>query len=397
MNRIVKGIFVFVVVSYAGCSWLFPVSDTTQNPTVVSPKRVSELPKASGHTEEVLLITPIEGSKSFITAARDGQVLLWTGSPLSAAQLYKHPTQIDLAALDVAHKVLALSSKSIIYVIDLEKGEIVYKLDRIKARHLDLKFSPDGKALYFGATDNNIYRWKFVDEHKAQTLLDREKAFERYNGAALPVSQVAPHPNGRIFFSGDWNGGVNGWMTYDSDRQQGYYDDNLFGPQFYSAGVNRVKFPRASNDSVDQLELSPDGALLFIALKTGILELYKVRGVKKSAAIIDHIRDVFSMAVSSDGSHVVTAGRDELIHLIKVRRDTEEELKAKDDRSFDFELTIEREIHVPDIQVVAFQGNSSIIAGSKTGAILEIPINQMPQLPTPAPTPTHTPRPKDPE
>lgn len=342
-----------------------PVEDRT--------RELSELPIVKGHTDEILFITSLDPSKSlFVTGAKDGKVLFWSGSPLQARVLFDMHDSIDDASYHADTKRLAIAVHGAIHLFDLTTGKKFGVLDRLKSRVLDMAFSPDGESLVFGATDNRAYRWKFVEERNALTIADREKSFERYNGPSLPVGAVAVHPNGRLFFTGDWDGGLNGWLAYDSDRQGGYYDQNVFGPQFFSEGVNRIKFDRgASHETIQRIAVSSDGKLLLTAIGTGMIELWKVRGVKKGGQFKAHEGDVFSLAISPDGLRMVSAGRDGVVRIMKIHHDTDEELRAKDDRTFDYDLTVEKDIPLADVRAVTFRNNNVVIAGDRKGNIYE--------------------------
>src|SRR5690606_29308945 len=108
---------------------------------------------------------------------------------------------------------------------------------------------------------------------------------ERYLGHATVVSSIAYHPFGRVFFSGDWRGRLNAWLTYDSDPHEGRYDENIFGGLLFSEQARRAKAKRSGDKSIERLLVSSDGEFLFVATETGSLELWRVRGFRQLATV----------------------------------------------------------------------------------------------------------------
>lgn len=366
-------IAVCVALGFSGCNLLSMFRPASQAQPAMEGRDLSALPAAEGHKDEVLFIVANADQRSFVTGSKDGTVLLWNEKPPKAKLLFDNHGPIDDAAFDASTQRLATLVRGVIRIFDLSTGQPVALLDRLSSRILDMQFSTDGNALIFGASDNRAYRWRFVDELKAKTISDRQKAFERYNGPSLPVSKIAVHPDGRLFFTGDWDGSVSGWLTYTSDRQGGYYDKNVFGPQFFSEGATRIKFDRSnSQDPVQQLEISKDGKLIVCAVDTGLIEIWKIRGSKKAVELKPHEGDIFALAISPDSKLIATAGRDGFVRFLKVHENTEEEQKAKTDRTFDYELTEQRAIALPDVRSVTFRDNNAIIAGDRKGNIFEI-------------------------
>ncbi len=328
------------------------------------------------HSAEVIGIYKTSGTPGrFISGSVDGKVLLWAGVSPASYELLSIGHAVDKMAYHKESLKLAAARGSVIEVFSLANRKELYRFDRLGSAVLDIAFAPDGESLLIGAADGKVYRWKFVQEARAKTIKDRQTSFERYNGPAVSVSAVTFHPNGRVFFSGDWDGGLNGWLAYDQDRYQGSYDKNYFGPQFFAEGAQRIKADRKSNfEAIDILRVSDDGSLLFAVTQTGLLELWKVRGMIQGSFFQPHLSVVYALAVSPSGDKVATAGRDGRVVVTSVRRFSESEMLAKIDRTFDHELTLLKEFPLANILSLRFESDSVLLAGDKTGAVFALTV-----------------------
>ncbi|MCB0318196.1 MAG: hypothetical protein KDD56_05520, partial [Bdellovibrionales bacterium] len=201
-----------------------------------------------------------------------------TGGLVSLGEL---PFEARVADYSAASGRLAVYDGSSIKI--LEEGIETRELELLKARPYEIAFSPEGDAILVGGADSIVYRWKFIEYENAESNKERDLSFERYIGHSTVISGLAYHPFGRIAFSGDWKGGMNVWLFYDSDQFGGKYDDNKFWGRGFIEKTNRKKIPReAQLESVEKILISGDGEYVFLALKDGKIEVWQVRGMKRA-------------------------------------------------------------------------------------------------------------------
>ena len=135
-----------------------------------------------------------------------------------------------------------------------------YSFDRLKIKINSIDFTKEGQSILIAGADSRVYRWRFVEQNRAKTTSDKEKAFERYVEHGSVVSVVRSHPEGRIFFSGDWLGRLLVTLLFDADRFGGRYDKNLFEGRVFSAKQQVAKSSGTHGPAgVSLLECSPDG------------------------------------------------------------------------------------------------------------------------------------------
>lgn len=373
-----------VLLSLTGCSLQALMGTEPQPPTAGEDgsgkfPSLTSLEAGAKHSSEILGIfpsAPNSGRIRFVTASANGDVLAWAGDNYSAYKILSVDHAIDKVAYHDPLGYLAVARGTVIQILSVSDGKELYRFNRLGSTALDITFSPDGKSLLIGSANGKVYRWKFEQEVNAKTLKERQTAFERYNGPAVSVASVAFHPNGRVFFSGDWDGGLNGWLAYDTDRYKGEYDRNLFGPSFFSEGAQRTKaYRNGIVTAIDRLQVSDDGNLIFAATQTGSLELYKTRGMVEATFSQPHLSVIYAVAVSPDGSRVATTGRDGRVVVSTVRRFTEKEMLEKIDRTFDHEILLLKEFALPNVRALRFLSNNTLIAGDKSGSVLSLTID----------------------
>jgi WD40 repeat protein len=123
------------------------------------------------------------------------------------------------------------------------------------------------------------------------------------------------HPFAKAFFSGDLGGAFNLWQTYDADLHGGIYDRNIFSgryftdtPTKFSAGMPS---PASSTEGgVVEASLDPQGEFLWIARTSGLVEVWRTRGMKKIAQVQAHKSLIYDLAVDDKDGSVFTVGRD---------------------------------------------------------------------------------------
>ncbi len=353
--------------------------DTNDNSNLPLP---ADAPQVRGHLAPVLLLQPtFQGDRAdaLFSVSDNGTLLRWDLRSGKAYRLFAgEEKHLRAVALSRSGRLLAIGNKDGIKVIDVPTGETLYHMDRVRSRVHSLAFFPDEESLLIGAVDGRVYRWLIH-----QTVVDsevgdqRNRAYQRYIGHATVVSSVAVHPEGRVFFSGDWAGMLFAWLPYDADVYEGEYDKNIFDGEFYSdlAIRQQVKSPPVSNSTgvrLDALRASPDGNFVVTARESGDIELWKVRGFKLLTSTRAHKGLIRALDVSPNGKLVLTYGRDDTVKVWDVLSEHDEFLDQQK-----AELELRYEFKIPDSQKVVFVRNDRILAGTDEGTILEVDLSKL--------------------
>jgi WD40 repeat protein len=332
-------------------------------------------PRRNSHATDISGLFPLSGCGGsgdyLLSVDKDGKVYLWSLSAGEASMLFRIPCKTDILAFSERGALLAVAHEPTVKLFSAATGKEVQSLERVNSRITKLAFHPDGESLLLASADGEIYRWRFVAERTASTILEKDKVLERYSGHASVVSALGYHPFGRVFISGDWNGAITAWFAYDAGPLATEYDENVLGGLYYAKEVTRQTIPRPDAQSVDQLVISGDGLLFLVALGSGSLELWKVRGFKKSGEVIDaHKGLVYTIALSPDSRLAASAGRDGLVKIW--------EIGETQNREMPFKLTLAKQFSIPKIRKLSFVGARRLLAGRTSGEILNINIDAAP-------------------
>ncbi|MBX7137614.1 MAG: hypothetical protein K1X83_06485 [Oligoflexia bacterium] len=361
-----------------------PAERTPINITDLAPMEGGLPPRAnlktvSGHSAEILRIfrLPAEVQAKFVTLISvdsRGAVLLWDLPQGGARQLMQLQSGIGTLAMREEKLLMAASYDSVVRIYGLSTGTEIASLSDLKARVVSLDFTPSGAGLLIGAADGRIYLWNFAQELRSGGRSNlskdaRQKILESYIGPAGLVSAVRAHPLGRLFFSGDWQGGLNAWYYYDADLFKGEYDKNLFGERFFGNKAIRTLAGRPDRLSVDHLQSSADGTALLAGMQDGSLELWQVRGFRRSAVQPAHNGLILDMAIAPAANRVATIGRDGRLVIwdftLGMRNDGGE-AEGKIDKVM--------EVSMPEARRVVFETTEKVVAGTKEGRLLEVSI-----------------------
>jgi WD40 repeat protein len=222
--------------------------------------------------------------------------------------------------------------------------------------------------------DNRIYRWRFLVSGAFLRTWDEEK-FEQYIGHGAVVSALAFHSFGRVFFSGDWNGDLFVWQTYDADEFGGAYDRNIFYSKFYTSVTPRLVQTRNVNDSVERIAVSPDGQWLAIGFATGNIELWMTRGMKWIAYSNLHDGGILGLEFFADSQHLVSLGRDGRVVKWKIAELRKTESTSKYNR-VKLDIVPVGEYNESGIQTILVQngtrGGQRVVAGLGSGDIRSV-------------------------
>jgi hypothetical protein len=284
----------------------------------------STLPASSGHLGEVLALKEVVTSRpaQVLSAGADGNIVAWSLES-GAAHLVKQVGETaQLAAIGERKALVAWCSGTSVHVACLApECEGHWELTRLKTRFSTLAFHDDDSALLIGGIDGRIYRWRFLIEPIAQTIKERDKSLERYIVHQTPVTALQPLYAGRAFFSADWDGLLYGWLAYTADDQGGAFDRNLFGGRFFGEAGSYLPAGRIADRGITALGLSDDSRRLAVGTDDGFVEIWEVRGFTMIARAAQHVGRVVSVSLNSDGSRVVSLGRDGKVQASEIGPD----------------------------------------------------------------------------
>jgi WD40 repeat protein len=280
--------------------------------------------------------------------SRDGTIKTLRGSTSSLG------TSPQAVAFDETRQLLAFSAGRIVYLADPGDPK-PKKFLELRTRVTSMAFEPGGASLLMGGVDGGVYRHNILSRSQSEGT-----ALERYSGHASVVSAVEFHPSRQVFFSGDWQGVLNGWKIFDRRFERA--SENTFGTQFFSNKADRAQPGREDDNAVERLLVTKDGSLLFVALQSGTIELWRVRGVKQLSKIEAHEGPVYDLDYSDRLHRLASAGRDGHVKLWSIDLDQENPLKS------------ESQLAVEGVSRLKFGDESSLILGGKDGSLKRVPL-----------------------
>ena len=153
-------------------------------------------------------------------------------------------------------------------ITQLQQGGLVYTV----------AFSPDGRVLASGGTDNAIILWD----------IDGRRQLNTFTQHSDWVKSVAFSPGGRILVSASLDGFVRLWEL----------------------SSNRRAITLKHSDYVESVAFSPDGRMLASAGSDGSVRLWNVSKTQSITTIAGHRGGVSSVAFSPDGRMLASASYD---------------------------------------------------------------------------------------
>lgn len=274
-----------------------------------------------------------------------------TGGP---CQLSESP---KMAAFDRSGKVLGVvyEKKLIAYRVAGCEEIAGFEFNR---RVTSLDISPKGDSMIMGGEDGSVYLWKF---HQSPSSLFKGNPIHRYIGHSTLVSDVAFHPGGLVFMSGDWNGTLLVWERYDADSHQGRYDKGAQDLRFLIEKPARAIARKGAPERVEHLYISKSGEWTLVLFEDGHLEVFYTRGTKllwRAQTVTGLPLSASFWEISKNLIKVAVLNREREVVVFTI--DTEQEL-AKDGVQ---ELG---RYFFADAEKVLFDHNGSLYVGSDDG------------------------------
>jgi len=276
---------------------------------------------------------------------------------------------VTLSALSSSQRFLAVSDDLYLGIWDLSTLREVAVFSELKTRVSQIRFDPGTAALFIAGVDGRIYRWKWLEQLRGE-LQDRSLAFERYLGHGSVVSALDVHPQGRIFFSGDWRGNLSAWRVYDGDMFEGQFARNIFGGIFYTDRSQRRSIDRPDGSRVESLVVSPRGTFLALGTNQGRLELWGIRGFNMLRAVDQGLGLVRLLAFSEDEKLLASYGRDQVLRVWAIVSVFEPLLDQTN-----YRLVLRDEVSIPRVRALTFIGSNQLVAGDASGDLQRVFIN----------------------
>jgi WD40 repeat protein len=148
-----------------------------------------------------------------------------------------------------------------------------------------LAFSPDGKTLAAGATDNRVHVWDLRTGREQDPLC----------GHSWNVSGLVFAPEGRWLYSAGWDGSIRRWDTTT-------WREN----------------PVVADAATGTLACSPLGSVLAGEGDGGVIHLGDTATGKKLRALVGNSAGVNRLAFAPDGSILAAGGNDLSVQLWEV-------------------------------------------------------------------------------
>lgn len=312
-----------------------------------------------------------------LTVSQDGHVLLRKSREKfkNAYKLFKLKPGFSTAAISRRGKFLAVAYPGDVEIIDLATKQSAYSLKRISSRVSSMEFSPDDTGLLLAGVDAAVYRWRFVLEKKARSILEGEQSFERYIGHSAVVNLARYHPFGRVFVSSDWGGAINAWLMFDQDKYQGRYDENIFIGRTFSEEMNRVRGSRKVVSIIEQIRFSDDGQHIYLADEDGTLDIWTTRGFKSVASFAAvHKGKIFDLSIDSVNKRVVTIGRDGILKVSQVVIADSKVPGIKDYTLPMLKMIALREIGIENARKVLYLNSDNVAVTNAEGKVMLVEI-----------------------
>lgn len=229
-------------------------------------------------------------SKRIVSGGSDGVAQVWDAT--SGSNVVNHRMTfgaVYAVGWSPDGKYIA-SGATVVEIWDAATGRLVRSLSKTSVfGPTDLQWSPDGKRLAVGL-DNNLGAqiWSMTS---GKMLLSYHPPTQ--------LRTLAWSPNGQFIASGDVNGTVQVWNSQSGARVTTYKGHTQ------GTGISGVGW-------------LPDGQRVVSGSRDGTVQIWNATTGKKLFTYTDPSGDVEAMAISPDGSYVVTGGIDHKERVAKL-------------------------------------------------------------------------------
>lgn len=334
---------------------LQPASGVKTDQADVQTADKNQLPAESFQTFPVhrggissLAVTP-DGFGAY-TGSDDGTVTLSRVDPAAAAVpggaksvttevVFEETKPVLALGLSPDGTRLAVAQTSSIIIFDTKTREPVHTLTLIKGRITALSWDPRGELVAFGMATGDVYVWSLQQgffEPQGEDSLD---AVEHYVGGVSSIVSIVFHPSGRALFVGEEAGVVSLWRLLRTESEMGLRDKFNLDDQKLEA-TSRQRFASLASP-IQDIWLSPEGRMLYVAASDGGVYAWKVRGLinfRKNPVSKDELLSITGAEIGAEVSGkkadrvyadlVVISGRDQKLQFFCRARDRDEAVGA---------------------------------------------------------------------
>jgi WD40 repeat protein len=331
--------------------------------------RNTELNSQQAGSIEIHSLVEIPSTSKILVLKKNAKLFLSDVSLERNSLLCKFEQGFDSSAFDMTYGFIALSYSGRVVVYDISDCSAKFQLNRIKSRIATMAFNSDRQSLLMGGMDSRVYNWNYLKDTPSSSINNQQLALERYFFHNSPITSVAIHPDGRVFFSGDSDGYLSVWKYYQEDAYSGEYDRNKhFGLRGYTEKAIRNTQRISSNNMIEKVVISSDGNYILSATQHGEIEIRKVRGYKEIATVSAHaglIYDLIMLKASKPGEiRFISLGRDGLLKLWRVAIDLNS-IKLPVIEQLNF-------IESGESRKLLLLDSGQLIAGTTTGSLVNL-------------------------
>ena len=286
-------------------SWVTSVSLSHNGKTITSggsdgikiwdPEIGKELQTLTEHTSWVTSISFSPDGKKIASGSDDKSIKIWdteTGKELQT--LTGHTEEITSVSFSPDGKKLLSASgdpsgtdknknANHLKIWDLSTGKELAILNKQKGSVYAATFSPDGKKIASGGSDDySIIIWDTETGKKLQTL----------KGHTIFVTSVSFSPDGKKIASGSWDNSIKIW-----DAETGKELQTLKG---HTSFINNISF-------------SPDGKKIASGSNDKVIKIWDAVTGKQLQTLTGHTTNVNSVSFSPDGKRLLsTSGESDI-------------------------------------------------------------------------------------
>jgi WD40 repeat protein len=302
-------------------------SDGEQHDTRTTSEAGSRLVKVfRGHTYHVNAVVIHSNSDLIASGSGDKRAIIWDRRKGSLISEFSHDKWVGTVALTSRH--LATSGGGgMIYVWDHVAQMRVANMPAHKGACRTIALSPDESWLVSGGEDGKICAWEFPSL----------KRLFVYEGHASEVRRLAISPDGRWLASVDAEGNVYLWNLNEHSFTSIYTNSDQLGRSIaYSRdgktiaatfGTGQVMvwdiandmlkwhIPDAHTGNAIGVTFHPQKPLLVTSGQDCLIKVWDLETKKLAITIAGHSESVSCVVFSTDGSWLVSCGRDETVRL----------------------------------------------------------------------------------